>query len=129
MSYERFTERLPNGICRVKCNEHCKNFKDSQERMCDAYEECNIASVEYLAELEDDLESGKMIRLPCKVGQKIYRKDTNFEWEIVACIIYEDEIIIIDDSDNEFGIDDIGKTVFLTKAEAEAKLEELKGEV
>jgi hypothetical protein len=32
--------------------------------------------------------------------------------------IYEDEILFIDDSDNIFRPDDIGKTVFLTREDA-----------
>lgn len=36
---------------------------------------------------------------------------------------YEDEIVFIDDSDNIFRPDDIGKTVFLTREAAEKALE------
>ena len=107
--YKRFTERLPNGVCRVKCNEHCENFKDSQERMCDAYQECDIAAVGYLAELEDKIEQKKLIELPfIQKGQYgnrwyvYYRKKTgnkNITWKM-----------------------------YYSKAEAEAKLKELQNE-
>jgi hypothetical protein len=65
-----------------------------------------------LAELEDDLESGKLIRLPCKVGDTVYLIDT-YNMEVMEWY---------------FGFDmlgSIGKTVFLTKDEAEDKLKEL----
>ena len=38
--------------------------------------------------------------------------------------IYFDEIVFVDDSDNVFTADDIGKTVFLTREEAEKALKE-----
>lgn len=41
------------------------------------------------------------------------------EWQIVRIDVYPDEIVYIDDSDNEIYEDDVGKTVFLTREEAE----------
>ena len=97
-----------------------------------------------LAELEDDLESGKMIRLPCKVGDTV--------WDIVKSINrtentivykhiqeYQVERIEIDNYNlylvitvsTEDGICEgyaRPNQVYYTKAEAEAKLKELKGE-
>lgn len=81
-----------------------------------------------LAEFEDKLENGTLIELPVAIGQMIYRKDAHFCWTITEAKIYEDEIIFYDDSDNMIKVEDIGKTVFLTKAEAEQKLRELKDE-
>lgn len=82
----------------------------------------------------------RFVELPCKVGDTVYRiihsKDkyrhyTNkLEiadwWQIVEIGIYQDDICFIDDSDNEFTIDDIGKTVFLTREEVEKALERSK---
>ena len=71
------------------------------------------------------LEHGVIV-LPCKVGDTIYRCGDPikkvYEWEIEHVELYFDEIIFVDDSDNEFTAEDIGKTVFLTKAEAEQVL-------
>lgn len=67
----------------------------------------------------------KIIELPCKVGDEIYRVGTIFGgrilggWNIVRAEIYADEIGFVDDSDNYFTDADIGKTVFLSRAEAE----------
>ena len=82
-----------------------------------------INAVEKLAHYEDLEEAGRLIELPCAVGDTVWaiRSDINrntneWEHEIRAC---------------EFKIswiDGLGKWVFLTKEEAEAKLTELKGE-
>ena len=60
---------------------------------------------------------------PCKVGDTIYRRGDPikkiYEWEVEHIEIYADEIVFIDDSDNEFTISDIGKTVFLSREDAE----------
>ena len=71
-----------------------------------------------LGEYEDLEEQGRLVKLPCKVGDSIYS-------------VIEDGLTIIE---LKFSLDfyvrrknDIGKTVFLTKSEAEAKLEELRG--
>ena len=71
-----------------------------------------------LGEYEDLEEQGRLVKLPCKVGDSIYS-------------VIEDGLTIIE---LKFSLDfyvrrknDIGKTVFLTKSEAEAKLKELRG--
>ena len=86
-------------------------------------------------EVADYLLANGVIVPPCKVGDTVYRlaynKDRNEYriadlWEVVKMEIYEDEVGIIDDSDNYFTIGDVGKTVFLTKEEAEQALKERK---
>ena len=68
---------------------------------------------------------GRLYNLPLKPGDTIYRTEAlQFCWVITKVEIYEDEIVFIDDSDNIFRPDDIGKTVFLTREEAEATLKE-----
>ena len=65
---------------------------------------------------------------PCKVGDKMYRVvywegcQTVSEWELEKLEVYVDEVGFVDDSDNWISFDDIGKTVFLTKEEAERAL-------
>ena len=80
-----------------------------------------------IPELADHLIANGVIVPPCKVGDKIYRIVSGgmFEWEIVCIQVYEDGFLFIDDSDNFCSDDDFGKTVFLTKEEAEQKLKEL----
>ena len=95
-----------------------------------------------LAELEDKIENGTLIKLPCKVGDTVYHlSDKKICEEFVKQIkysIYNGEIdllnshIMTDDNYskdyNFYRISKLGKSVFLTKAEAEARLKELKGE-
>jgi hypothetical protein len=91
-----------------------------------------------LRELEDKIENGTVIELPCNVGDKvwlIYENQVEFAeiWRIYLTPTYNefkwfipyDEIQPKDTG--SFKTNEIGKTVFLTKAEAEKKLEELKG--
>jgi hypothetical protein len=76
---------------------------------------------EQLAQAKAD---GRLKILPAKPGDIIYRPEAlQFCWVIANVEIYEDEIVFIDDSDNIFRPDDIGKTVFLTREEAEKVLE------
>ena len=91
------------------------------------------ASAVILEEYAEELLANGVIVPPCKVGDTVYRLAHNVDktewkvadfWEVIKIEIYEDEIGIIDDSDNYFSNEDIGKTVFLTKEEAEQALKE-----
>lgn len=72
-----------------------------------------------LAEYEDLEEQGRLIKLPCKVGTDIYYIlgiPNETPCTIDSCVFELSDI------------HKIGKTLFLTREEAEAKLEELRGE-
>ena len=96
-----------------------------------------------LGEYEDLEEQGRLIKLPCKVGDIIYRVNAGAKEPVIKMRVLqvnykqlrEDRIIIRIDAinDNDMGescylLEDFGKNVFLTKSEAEAKLKELRGE-
>lgn len=97
-----------------------------------------------LAEFEDKKEQGLIVELPCKVGDTLYKVVNDkrvkhpIECKVIGiwiCIREEDSNIHLakyTDGVFEYSFSipfsEIGKTVFLTKAEAEAKLRELKGE-
>lgn len=71
-----------------------------------------------LKEYRELNEQGKLLKLPCAVGDKYYCIDDGTypnEWEFVNL----QQIIST--------MDKIGKTVFLTKEEAEAALKEMNG--
>lgn len=107
---ERLTFRDSKGDVWIKDAAHV----DEQGQIC--------MLSERLAQYEDAEEEGRLIRLPCKVGDAIYRHDgLKFDvfWTIAYVQIFPDEIVFVDDSDNAFTADCIGKTVFLTKEEAE----------
>ena len=77
------------------------------------------------------LERGTLIELPCAVGDSIFRighHNKIWEWTIAYAELYEDEIVFVDDCDNTFTVEDIGEEVFLTRADAEKKLRELKND-
>lgn len=92
-----------------------------------------------LADYEDLEEQGRLIKLPCKVGDKVYYVNGKFvlEYEVTgfsiditgAWLIYGEHCA--DENDKtysyNFDVDKIGKTVFFARFEAEEKLEELRG--
>ena len=82
---------------------------------------------EHIRELLRAEKDGRLVILPCKVGDTIYRCGDPikkiYEWQIAYVEVYEDETVFVDDSDNTFVEADIGKTVFLTREEAEKALE------
>lgn len=80
--------------------------------------------IDKLAEYETAEEEGRLVVLPCKVGDlvfKIFSQRDSFddlEYDIITATNF-----------NYTMIPEIGKTVFLTYKEAEKKLEELKHEI
>lgn len=79
-----------------------------------------------VANLADHLLDNGVIVPPVKVGQTVYRVGDPikkiYEWDVVCIEVYGHETVYVDDSDNRFTADDIGKTVFLTYEAAEAAL-------
>ena len=74
--------------------------------------------IEKLGEYEDLEEQGRLVKLPCKVGDDVY---------YILGIPNETPCAIDKCTFELSDINKIGKTLFLTKAEAEAKLKELRG--
>lgn len=74
--------------------------------------------VEKLCEYEDLEEQGRLPKLPCKVGDDVY---------YILGIPYETPCTIDKCTFKLSDINKIGKTLFLTREEAEAKLKELRG--
>lgn len=98
---------------------------------------------EKLKDYEDLEEQGRLLKLPCKVGDKIFLDFAGFGKDIDKFIVkdfhldcFEDgETILFCDYESDDGVlsgqidvVEFGKTIFLTKFEAEAKLKELRGE-
>ena len=124
-----------------KCFEKCDVLGAS--RKCD---NCEIMTsvCEKLGKYEGLEEQGRLIKLPCKVRDTVYYISEGF---IEPCTV---ETIFISDYTDKDGncsymaeihfdredcpyvsteiyFTDIGKTIFLTKAEAEQKLKEMEG--
>ena len=101
---------------------------------------------ETLKKYEDLEEQGRLVKLPCKVGDMLYYPEKLFDIvvpvrlnEIIISFLgidtysYQYNCCSFDEcgdvyEEYDFDTNDFGKSIFLTKAEAEAKLEELRGE-
>ncbi len=82
--------------------------------------------IDRLAYYEDMEEQGRLVVLPCKVGDTVYRKLTlTCQKETVIVIGLDDEGIYIGTTCGTYRKHDFGKTVFLTREEAENALKGL----
>ena len=127
-----------------------KNWKENydifEDVCCDTcIEDCgecerNFNALVRLAELEDKINNGTLIELPCKVGDTVYYveyfckyKGCSSTEQMICCgcaemlkrerkketyIICEKKFILKD-------LSEVNKTIFLTKEEAEAKIKKL----
>lgn len=87
-----------------------------------------------LAVYEDLEEQGLLVRLPCKVGDIMFRINKGAKNPIIELTVtqinitrrsYNLEVIDRDCGELMCFKNDIGKTIFLTREEAEKKLEEM----
>lgn len=126
---ERLTERNPSWI-----------DDEMWERACEP--DCEEIDAVYrkLKAYEDAEEQGLLLRLPCKVGDKIFLDFAGFGKDIdeftvkdfhLDCFEDGETILYCDYESNDMTLSgqidvmEFGKTVFLTKSEAKAKLVEM----
>ena len=98
--------------------------------------------IDKLGEYEDLEEQCRLVILPCKVGDTLYRVNKGAKKPVIMMRVlqlyikqlHKDRTVIRIDAINDddmgescYFLENIGKTVFLTKSEAEAKLKELRG--
>nr|DAE56203.1 MAG TPA: hypothetical protein [Bacteriophage sp.] len=148
---ERLTYKTELGVS-IDKNEDCLTCSICWD--CDIPpRECNYISdaLEKLADYEDLEEQGRLVKLPCKVGDVVHvvtspfnvfddieydenMKDEVYESHVSSITFYEcgEQYRIYAKATNHFigayfRECDFGKTVFLTKSEAKAKLKELRG--
>ena len=139
---ERLTEDYNDSYCLKKCHPNNDCFCDG--RGC-PIDNCGVVieALNKLGEYEKAEEQGLLVRFPCKVGDMVWDNVFGYpeSYEIKAfsygyCESYveseiEDEIIFYCEDytgsiTGSFPMSEIGKTVFLTREEAEKKLEEMK---
>jgi hypothetical protein len=102
-------------------------MNETRERLMDIINQTSIELYrsEY-DELVDALIDNGVIVPQVRVGQTVYRVGDPikkiYEWDVVCIEVYGYETEYVDDSDNRFTADDIGKTVFTTREAAEAAL-------
>lgn len=106
---ERLTQRENNRLIMVK--------QDNGEYIPAYWDEDNFKAIKKLADYEDLEAQGLLVRLPCKVGTEVYYIlgiPNKTPCAIDKCVFELSDI------------NKIGKTLFLTREEAEKKLEEMK---
>lgn len=89
----------------------------------------NVTNIlDRLADYEDAEEQGLFVRLPCKVGDTVYALDEVMEVDVVHEINYgrtsngDLRLLFLCEMGVSFYDNDVGKTVFLKREEAEAAL-------
>lgn len=101
-----------------------------------------ISAAQKLCDYEDLEEQGLLVRLPCKVGDTAYRVNAGAKQPIIPMTVSEihflcykneravrfDAIGKEDMGESCYRLEDIGKIVFLTREEAEKKLEEIQND-
>lgn len=131
---ERLTEIYPCNKCNVEfCSRQCYSMTRWAEK-----------AKEKLAEYETAEEEGRLVMLPCKPCDKVYQLFVTdiigkkpiykiFQSEVIKIIIDRFRIIFsfetLDENKykSELTIESFGKTVFLTREEAEKALKEMEG--
>ena len=114
----------------LSCGEHCDDFVKGCEN-------CAIQKAFDKLSMYEDLEEKRLIfKSPYKIGDVIYLCISKRIIELkISCIefrhdrkpFYRTYKVNTGEVGNSFGVDDIGKTVFLTKEEAEQELKRLEG--
>lgn len=120
-------------------------FKDAENgnahlEPCEMTAHHNRMALDKLATYEDAEEQGLLLRLPCKVGDKIFLDFAGFGKDIdeftvkdlhLDCFEDGETILFCDYESNDktlsgqIDVMEFEKSVFLTRAEAEAKLKEM----
>ena len=131
---ERLTKRSTNGtgIYNTPSGDPVK-WENNRHRV-----------LQKLADYEDLEEQGLLLKLPCKVGDVVYRINIGAMKPVIPLRVVEYRFKIVGNCIREkiccsddflckqpsiiYYAEDIGNKVFLTKSEAEAKLKELRGE-
>ena len=145
---ERLTERTTDGILVkedygkevLKTLYSCYGGKPNPH-----YTNCEegYCAMEKLATYEDAEEQGRLVKLPCKVGDVVYRINIGAMKPVIPLRVVEYRFKIVGNCIREkiccsddflckqpsiiYYAEDIGNKVFLTKSEAEARLKELRG--
>lgn len=133
---ERLTERYvpndeKNGISGIKVFES-KNKIPLVKVLSGEY---LYPAIEKLATYEDLEEQGLLVRLPCKVGDDLYcivngevKKLKVHSFGVPDFEIIDIEFKYVDGFKIVRFVGEVGKTVFLTREEAEKKLEEIQND-
>ena len=122
--YERLTKRNANGEV-----ETVKTPKSSYiQEVYEEWDEINRELKLRLAELEDKIEAGTLIEIPCKVGDNaVAIIDTLCYPNAICNVKLKDLAYIVEDENGDVTFQHITR-IFGTKAEAEKRLEEIRND-
>ena len=133
---ERLSDKNPCDSCKVDRQIGNPNRWQCECDRCDKPNDWKNECVKKLAEYETAEEEGRLVVLPCNVGDTVYLIDDIdcvFERESIvteieidkdgATIMIQDEIPICSSG---YNLSDFGEIVFLTREEAEKALKEMK---
>ena len=128
---ERLTEKIGNTNCVKGCGSNCKY--GFQHCRTEDWENCKTIDdvIDKLADYEDLEEQGRLVKLPCKIGTEVYDITwwDNVQEKVVVKgkayyrTVHKHKITKLPFTYSD--IDDFGKTVSLTKSEAEQKPQEM----
>ena len=131
---ERLTEKQSSGYDLKAMNgEWCNKYCEQQR--VETCNECVIyQAIQKLAEYENAEEQGLLLRLPCPIDTTVYnitwwddvQEKVKVDGKTFYRTVHKHKV-----SKSTFSLLDIydfGKTVFLTKAEAEQKLKEMESD-
>ena len=128
---ERLTTRNIAGVAVYKNPFECDRCGDTIWRLPDYG---NGSPTEKLADYEDAEEQGLLLRLPCPIGTTVYKTtwwdDVQEKVKVDGKTFYRTvhKHKVSKSTFSLLDIYDFGKTVFLTKAEAEQKLKEMESD-
>lgn len=115
MEYKRLTKRRKDGSVALDFYSNSKDFTIVELKL-------------RLAELEDKIENGTLIEIPCKVGDNaVAIIDTFCYPNAIYNVKLKDLAYIVEDENGDVTFQHITR-IFGTEAEAEKKLEEIKNE-
>ena len=115
---ERLTKTYSDGTHgasdSLPCGENSYNYKN--------------LLIEKLGKYEDLEEQGRLIKLPCKIGDKVWHiSGRDIKEDVISGIEYSYDGMFYIWSNEDTWLGGFNDIVFLTKSEAEAKLKKLIG--
>ena len=145
---ERYTDRNANGQAMLILKKAFECSEDDEKRWNVDVMRWNLGekkivtvtgdAVEKFAAYEEAEEKGRLLRLPCNVGDVVFKPVTRYykgmqridEPHIFTLVVEKiqitsDGITFSTKSCDSFTLEDIGNTIFMTQEEAEEKLKEI----
>lgn len=116
----RYDNNTVDFADKIVCTDK-KDYREERDRLDDMV-------YQKLCYLEDKIENGTLIELPCKIGDTFWYISlaNHVEEDKIVNILLRDGMCLGERLVTEIYLRDLGKSWFLTKNEAEAKLKELK---